>query len=72
LKPRDSLVSTVSPGNDLLDAVVAWGTDRQATAPTQVDNMRFIFTGHTFDANPDGAPSNNYNGLEMMRIGYCL
>ncbi|TSJ46729.1 tail fiber domain-containing protein [Fluviicola chungangensis] len=68
LKPRDSIVSTVSQTNDKLDAVVAWGTDREATSPTQVDNMRFIFTGHVFDVNPEGAPSTSYNGLEMMRM----
>ncbi|MGV3611428.1 MAG: tail fiber domain-containing protein [Fluviicola sp.] len=68
LKPRDSIVTTVSAINDRLDAVVAWGTDRQATVPTAVDNMRFIFTGHVLDANPDRAPSTSYNGLEMMRL----
>ncbi len=68
LKPRDSLTTTVAIGNDRLNAVVAWGTDRLATSPTQVDNMQFIFTGHVLDANPDNAPSTSYNGLEMMRM----
>lgn len=68
LKPRDSVETYVTATNDKLDAVVAWGTDRQATSTTQVDNMRFIFTGHPFDANPEGAPSTTYNGLEMMRM----
>jgi hypothetical protein len=30
--------------------------------------MRFIFTGHPFDANPEVAPSTSFNGLEMMRM----
>lgn len=68
LKPRDSLTTAVDAVNDRLDAVVAWGTDREATSPAAVDNMRFIFTGHMFDANPEGAPSTSYNGLEMMRL----
>jgi hypothetical protein len=68
LKPRDSIESYVTATNDKLDAVVAWGTDRLATSPTMVDNMRFIFTGHPFDANPEVAPSTSFNGLEMMRM----
>jgi hypothetical protein len=67
LKPREA-IDYVTATNDKLDAVVAWGTDRQATASTEVDNMRFVFTGHPFDANPEGAPSTSYNGLEMMRM----
>jgi len=35
---------------------------------TDLDNMRFIFTGNTFGANPDGAPSMSQDGLEMMRL----
>lgn len=68
LKPRDSVDTYVTASNDKLNAVVAWGTDRTATASTQVDNMQFIFTGHPFDANPESAPSTSYNGLEMMRM----
>jgi hypothetical protein len=68
LKPRTALTTTVSATYDQLDAVVAWGTDRQAASAAAVDNMRFIFTGHTFDANPDGAPSVSADGLEMMRL----
>lgn len=68
LKPRTSLTTTVAADYDQLDAVVAWGTDREATSPTAVDNMRFIFTGHTFDANPEGAPSVSTDGLEMARL----
>jgi hypothetical protein len=67
LKPREA-IDYVTAINDKLDAVVAWGTDRQATAATEVDNMRFVFTGHPFDANPENAPSTSYNGLEMMRM----
>lgn len=67
LKPREA-IDYVTALNDKLDAVVAWGTDRQATASTEVDNMRFVFTGHPFDANPEDAPSTSYNGLEMMRM----
>lgn len=72
LKPRNGVnvpvTTTVSATQDNLDAVVAWGTDRVATSPTQVDNMRFIFTGHPFDANPEDAPSIQEDGLEMMRM----
>jgi hypothetical protein len=68
LKPRTALTTTVPQTYDQLDAVVAWGTDREATAAAAVDNMRFIFTGHTFDANPEGAPSVSTDGLEMMRM----
>lgn len=68
LKPRDSLVTAVTAANDKMNAVVAWGTDRIATAPTMVDNMQFIFTGHPLDGNPEQAPSTSYNGLEMMRL----
>ena len=60
--------STVTALQDNLDAVVAWGTDRVATSPAQVDNMRFIFTGHPFDANPEQSPSTQEDGLEMMRM----
>ncbi len=67
LKPREA-IDYVTATNDKLDAVVAWGTDRLATASTEVDNMRFVFTGHPFDANPESAPSTSYNGLEMMRM----
>ncbi len=68
LKTRDSLNSSVTQGYDKLDAVLAWGTDRNVTSPTQVDKMRFIFTGHILDANPENAPGVSYQGLEMMRM----
>ena len=52
---------------DSLDAVLAWGTDRIANSSGMVDNFRFIFTGNTF-SGADGSPSEDYNGLEMMRM----
>ncbi len=68
LKPKDSSGTTVTQNNDRLDAVLAWGTDRTSLDSSMVDQMRFIFTGHVLDANPDGAPSVSYQGLEMMRM----
>ncbi|MFN5983283.1 MAG: tail fiber domain-containing protein [Fluviicola sp.] len=52
---------------DSLDAVLAWGTDRVANSSGMVDNFRFIFTGNTFSGG-DGSPSEDFNGLEMMRM----
>lgn len=72
LKPKDSLVQFVSPVNDRLDAVVAWGTDRDTANINNIDNMRFIFTGITagLPNSPDhnSVPSRKYDGLEMMRM----
>lgn len=72
LKPRlpqnTQVVQAVTSLDNQLDAVVAWGTDRVAADSAQVDNMRFIFTGHPFDANPEIAPSVTEDGLEMMRL----
>lgn len=71
LKPRLAtnapVTTNVNNANDALDAAIAWGTDRNATTPAAVDNMRFIFTGNLF-SGPDGAPSTQEDGLEMMRM----
>lgn len=71
LKPRlatnTQVTTTVNNSNDALDAAIAWGTDRNATTPAAVDNMRFIFTGNLL-SGPDGAPSTQEDGLEMMRM----
>ena len=68
LLPRDSVVRTVTQNYERNDAVMAWGTDRNVDAPTQVDRMRFVFTGSVLDAIPEISPSNTVHGLEMMRM----
>jgi hypothetical protein len=68
LLPRDTVTSTVTQNYERNDGVVAWGTDRNVTAPTQVDRFRFVFTGSVLDAVPEISPSNSWHGLEMMRM----